>query len=210
MKNKVFSGIVIVFLLSASVYLGREYQQVRPLTSIAHSIMPAFDKEEKGVDVQIKALSHHESKQLLGHDLISKGVQPLQVTIQNNSPNEYSLDPDYVDVETIETKKVLSKVGRSALGRSIAFKALSFFFWPMMIPGTVDTVVTMRSEKKLKKDYKAKVMKEEVIPPYSLFNRILFMPNREMKDTITVTLIDVDSRQHLAIDVSPQARIKEA
>lgn len=207
-KNKLISGGVIAFLLGISIYLGWEHQQVRPLSSIATSLMPAFTEEDKRVDVQVKALSPSESKKLLGHNLLSRGVQPIQLTIQNNSPNEYSLCPSSVDLERIETSKVISKVGRPALARSIAFKVLGFFFWPMMIPGTIDTVVTMHSEKKLKRDYKAKSMKEEVIPAYSTFNRILFVPKNEMKDTFAVTLIDIGSLEPLKMDVS--AETKEA
>jgi hypothetical protein len=139
-------------------------------------------------------LSSDECKKLLGHNLPGKGVQPLHFTIQNNSPSEYSISPELIDLAHIDPEKVAQKIRKLALPRSIAFKILGFFFWPFIIPGTIDTIHTFHTYKLLKKDYRAKAIKEEVVPVYSIVNRILFVPEKEFKDEFTVTLIENEKK----------------
>ena len=194
MKKNFFWYTSISVLVGACLSWGWYHHHIRPLSSIAPSILPAFDPEKKTLEVHVKALSSDECKKLLGHNLPGKGVQPLHFTIQNNSPNEYSISPELVDLVHIDAKKVAEKIKNLALPRSIAFKILGFFFWPFIIPGAIDTIHTFHTYKLLKKDYRAKTMKEEVVPVYSIVNRILFVPENEFKEEFTVTLIEKEKK----------------
>jgi len=138
-------------------------------------------------------MNSDESKQNFGHDLISRGVQPLQLSIQNNTSNEYSLCPSSVDLPRVEASKVAFKVTKSAIPRGIAYKVASLFFWPFMIPSTIDSIRVFSHHRSLKKDLMAKSMKEEIVAPYSTFHRVLFVPREEFKETFKVTLIDLDT-----------------
>src|SRR2546425_665315 len=98
MKKKIFYCGVIFFLAWVCLSLGWHNHRIQPLSSIATVVIPVFDPTEKTVDIQVKSLSPEESQKLLGYDLPSKGIQPLQITIQNNSPYQYSLCPASVDM----------------------------------------------------------------------------------------------------------------
>jgi hypothetical protein len=201
MKKNVFHSAVVIVLIGVCLSLGWHHHQVRPLSSIAPSMLSVFHSEEKIVDIQVKAMSAEESKQLLGHDLLSRGVQPLQITIQNNSPNEYALNLESVDLDYIDAKEVARKIKKEALPRSIGFKVLGFLFWPFMIPGTIDSIHTFHSYKLLKRDYLAKTMKDEVVPVYSTLNRILFVPEADVKEKFTITLIGVKKFELYIFDI---------
>ncbi len=180
-----------IFLLTT----GFESHQIHTLKSVATELLPSFSLKEIRVVVHAKAMTPDESKRNFGHDLISRGIQPLQLSIQNNTSNEYSLCPSSIDLPRVEASKVAFKVTKSAIPRSIGYKIASFFFWPLMIPSTIDGIRVMIHHKNLKKDLSAKSVKQEVVAAYSVFNRVLFVPKKEFKETFKVTLIDIESLQ---------------
>jgi hypothetical protein len=184
-----FAILAGVFLLST----GFERYQIHPLKAVATEMLPSFSLDESRILVVARAMTSDDSKRNFGHDLISRGVQPLHLTIQNNTSNEYSLCPSSVDLPRIDAGKIALKITKSAIPRSIGYKIASLFFWPLMIPGTIDSIRVMTHHQKVKKDLQAKSMKNEVVVPYSTFNRVLFVPKKDFQKNFKVTLIDLDS-----------------
>jgi hypothetical protein len=158
---------------------------------------PVFSNEAKGLAIIAKSYSHNESRSYLHRDLIKRGYQPIQITIQNNTPKSYALSREGISLPTASPGKVARAVMKESIPRSIGLKIASFLFWPFMIPSTIDGIVTMRSHYLLRKDLSAKAVKEkdkeEVVLPYSIFNRVVFVPKEELRETMTVTLIEHDS-----------------
>ncbi len=175
---------------------GFENHQGHPLKTIASTeLLSSFSLKEIEVAVTAKAMTPEESKRNFGHDLISRDVIPLHLTIQNNTSNEYSLCPSSVDLPRIEASKVAFKITKSSIPRSIAYKIASFFFWPLMIPSTIDGIRVMNHHRNLKKDLIAKSVRQEVVASYSVFNRVLFVPKDKFEESFKVTLIDIESLQ---------------
>jgi hypothetical protein len=181
--------IVSVFLLTTAF----ETYHHHPLKPIPVEMLPTFSLADTQMRVHASAMTPDESKRNFGHDLISRGVQPVQITVENNTSNEYSMCPSSVDLPRIEASKIAFKVTKATIPRSIAYKIASLFFWLLMIPGTIDSIRVYTHHKKLKKDILAKSMKEEVVAPYSTFNRVLFVPKNEFTETFKVTLIDIET-----------------
>lgn len=156
---------------------------------------------EQGVVVSAKKFTADESKYLLGHDLISRGVVPIQVDVQNNTPNEYSLCASSVDLPHVDPSKVAFQVSKSAIPRAVGWKVLSLFFWPLMVPSTIDGIRTYAHHRELKRDFHAKSLKEqgEVISPYSTYHRILFVPEESVKEAFVVTVIDLETLEQTAV-----------
>lgn len=199
--NKYFSYGLVSIAGALSMMTGMEQHR---LTSTFGSIVAeatAFSPEHNIV-VTAKTFTPEDSKFLLGHDLISRGVVPVQVNIQNNTPNSYSLCASSVDLPHIDPKKVAFKVSKSAIPRAIGWKILSFIFWPLMIPSTIDGLRVYAHHKHLKKDYHAKSLKEngEIVSPYSTFHRILFVPKESVKETFAVTVIDLDTLDPTSVE----------
>lgn len=180
-----------VFLLTT----GFERHHLHPLKPVSTEMLPSFSLEESKVIVVTKAMTPDDSKRNFGHDLISRNVQPVQITIQNNTSNEYSLCPSSVDLPRINSGKVAFKVTKSTIPRAIGYKIASFFFWPFMIPSTIDSIRVMTHHQKIKKDMKAKSLKKEVVAPYSVYNRVLFVPKDKFQESFKVTLINIESLQ---------------
>lgn len=191
-----------VFLLTT----GFERHHLHPLKPAAAEMLPTFALEESKVIVTAKAMTGDESKRNFGHDLVSRNVQPLQITIENNTANEYSLCPSSVDLPRISASKVAFKVTKSTIPRAIGYKIASFFFWPFIIPGTIDSIRVMSHHQKIKKDMAAKSMKEEVVASYSVFNRVLFVPKDKFQESFKVTLIDIESLQATEFQTTVQGK----
>jgi hypothetical protein len=202
MKKNFFYYASISILAGLCLCMGWYHHYIRHMSSVAPMAIPAFEPEQKTVEVYAKVLSSDESVHLLGRDLPDAGIQPLHITIDNNSPTEYTICPECIDLNYLDAKEVAKKMQISSLPRSIAFKVLGFFFWPFMIPGTLDSIHTFHSYKMLKNDYAAKSIKDELVPMYSTVNRIIFVPKEEYKETFTLTLTDPKSHKMQVFEIS--------
>lgn len=194
LKLKDKTKCVIFTLLVGAFFLttGWERCQLNLLQVGTERLMP-FSKEERRVNVIAKAMSPEESKQYFGHDFISRGIQPIEFTIQNNSSLEYSLCPSSIDLPQLPPSKVAFQVTKSAIPRGIAYRIASFLFWPFLIPSTIDSIRVMSHHQQLKKEIKGVGVKQEVLASYSTFHRILFVPKEEIESSFTVTLIELES-----------------
>lgn len=192
-----FGTLAGIFLLTTSF----DRQQIHSLTSITTELLPSFSQKDSHVLVVAKAMTVSESKRNFGHDLISRGVQPVQLTIQNNTSDEYSLCPSSVDLPSVSPSKIAMKVTKSSFPRSIAYKIASLFFWPLMIPGTIDSIRVYTHHKKFKKELNAKSVRTEIVAPYSVYNRVLFVPQKEFQTTFKVTLIELETLQSTEFEV---------
>ena len=110
--------------------------------------------------VVAKAYTSEESQKYLRKDLLRRGYQPVQITIQNNSAEEFSLSTGSVDLPTAEPSKIASKLLHSTIPRSIVLRVASLFFWPLAIPTTVDSMITLKSYKTIKNDLQSKLIKK--------------------------------------------------
>lgn len=193
LKNT-FKSIFCGFFILSVFFFITEYNAYRPKPpQFVGSIAEPF--KEEGIHIQAKAYDKHDSQAYLNRDLKGMGFQPVQVTIQNNTRNTYVLTTDGVEIPNATTSKISTYVTARGLPKSIALKVAGFIFWPFLIPGTIDTIMTIRSHVKMKADFHAKSIKEEgeSIVPYSTVNRILFIPEDQYRDTFTLYLKDPKS-----------------
>ncbi len=169
---------------------------------------PVDASEASGVFITSKAYTVEESKKYLDRDLQSRGYQPVQVTIQNNTSDTLLYNTDSISLPSENPKKIAMKITKSAIPRAIGYKIAGFLFWPFMIPGTIDSIRTFKSHKFMKKDFAARAIKEEAIAPYSTMHRMIFVPMADFQETYTVELTDFDTLKTKSYDV--QAVTSEA
>lgn len=144
--------------------------------------------EEGNVQLLIKPLTPEESEKYLQRNILKMGYQPIYVTVENGSSDPYTFSPESIGLPLVEVKKIAKKILTDGIPRAIGFKVASLFFWPLTIPGTVDSLLTHKSYRKLKKRLEAKAVRPEVIPPYATVHRLFFIPKEENKGSFDVTL----------------------
>lgn len=157
---------------------GPGYTQLTPFSG---------DGEQEGLVVSFKTLNKEESKEYLGRDLIDRGYQPVHITVQNQTANTYQFAPSGVSLLMARPQEVANEVTKRAIPRAIGLKILSFVFWPFMIPSAIDSVKTYKSHEHLKKHLKAKAVKEEVIAPYSVVQRVIYVPIEAYTEQFSLT-----------------------
>lgn len=196
--NKKFFYLKLVILAGSCLFLGwSSHHHVRHLAPV----LTAFDPQEKTIDIHVKALSQEESKRVLGYNLLDKGVQPLQITVQNNTPYAYSIAPEAIGLECLDEKKIFNQMKKSMGLRGAGLKVLSVFFWPFIIPTTVDSLHRFQGNKALRKNFKGMAMKEEMIPTYSTLNRLFFIPKEGVKEKCAVTLLTAEKQLPIIFNV---------
>lgn len=181
-------GFLISLLGCACLCLGMSQKGSQGMDWQMPPMIKEFLAEEDHVKLSIKPLTAEESKKYLKKDLLDKGYQPVEVTIENGSSDPYSFSPNSVSLPLIEGKSIAKKLFRSAIPRSICFRIAGLFFWPISIPGTIDGVLTNKSYRKLKKQLQSKSVREEVIAPYSSVHRIFFVSSKDCEGSFDVTL----------------------
>lgn len=186
MKSKIkdiFKSVLCVFSILSVFILMTEFDAHRPSPpQFVGSFVEPF--AEKGVHIQAKAYNSKESQLYLSRNLHRKGVQPVQVTIQNNSGQIYILSSYGVDFPHHHAGKMALSFSVEHLPRSLALKVGAFFFWPLLIPSVLDSAITTKYHLQMRSDFYAKSLKEEgeVIPAYATVHRILFVPHEEFQE----------------------------
>ena len=188
--KKCFSLFVCSSLSLFSLLLTGEHFRLHPFDSISVERL-FFVKKEEGVSITAKAYSEEESKRYLQRDLLSRGYQPIQISIQNNSPRSFILKLDTLSQERVPPQEIARRVIRSALPRAVGYKLASFLFWPFFLPSALDSLHTMNTYRALKQDYQAKELREERIPPYATVNRILFIRTQAFEPAFPLKLVDI-------------------
>jgi hypothetical protein len=188
MKNKVLITVVGILGLF-SIFLTYDHYHFSSLPALAMETLP-FVEANKDLRLSAKPYNPEESKLFLKRDLLSRGYQPVQITIENNSPSAYQLSLDEMKQKQVSPRELAMKVLQGSIPRAIGLKIASLIFWPFAIPSTIDSLRSIHTYNDLKKDYTAKQLKDETIAAYSTQHRILFLNKHDLKDPLTLILKD--------------------
>ena len=163
------------------------------------SFIPSWFEEgslqEEHLVVFVRALTPEECEKHLKADVILWGYKPVQVTIDNQSSNTYLLSPKSLNLPTAESGKVARAVIHNSISRTVVFKIASFFFWPLSILGTKDSLYTAKVHRSIKKRLRTREVRIEKVLPYTVVHRIFFVPTESYKESFTVSLQDAESLQ---------------
>lgn len=189
-NNSKIKAIIVAIILTSGLFFSTSFvtHSFTPLTIKSEDVITAYVNE--GVYIQAKAYSPWESKKYLHRNINSKGYQPIQISIQNNTPVPLGLGDMSIGMPIVPPKKVSKTVLIDSIPRAIGLKVASFFFWPFMIPGAIDTIYTLKTHAKVKRDFTAKAIKnyEEIIPAYSTIHRIIFVKSQNFQDSFNLYL----------------------
>lgn len=196
-----FAGALSLFLIISS--MNHHHASVFP--AVIREVS-AFDTTKKGLKISAKTYDATLSQSYLHHDLIRRGYTPVELIVQNNSAESYALSAASVALPNATASEVTWSLTKKAIPRSLAFKIASLFFWPLMIPSTIDSIITYKAHTTLKKDLEAKALKEndEIVTPFTTVTRILFVRTDGYYKDFSVSLEDVDSKELVVIPATSE------
>ena len=197
MKTKIFTLCISAILLLSSC---ATYRAVS-LPILSPEFAP-FSQEQNGVTVSCKAFTKADSKRYLGRDVISKGYQPLHLSVQNETNRYLLFSAQGISLPVVPPDEVASKVHTSTAGRATAYGVAGLFIWPLLIPAVVDGVGSSQANQQLDADFSAKGASEQIVQPYGTLNKILFVPTSDYNNSFTVTLVDKETKENIRFNIT--------
>lgn len=179
---------VSVVIISSILFLSFKNEN----TAMVSGVQPSLFESPSSIKIAARILTEEEAKSNLASVASKQGYSVIALAIENSSPYQRELKQEGVDLELASRKDLMKKVKLSSLPRSIAYKIIGLFFWPAVIPGTIDGLATMRSEHLFKDRLYASTIKKEgeILIPYSTIQRYLFLPSKEVPDSFTIKLLN--------------------
>lgn len=189
MFKAIFKSLFFTICIISGIYFCIEYQSYH-CTPLPYPTSMVEPFQKKGVHITAKVYDAKDSQTYLDRNLKNIGIQPVQVTIQNNTEKSYFLSEESINISNRSSGSIATALTLKTVPRSIGIKVAALFFWPMIFPSTIDSIHTFKSHKKLAADYQAKSLKKEGewIPPYATVHRIVFTAQNEDISQMTVAL----------------------
>lgn len=169
--NLVCTGVMLLTFLGACGY-HRPQAVLSPPTE-------GQSQTQKEVLVRIKPLRDFECSYYFDNRLVSRGVQPLQLYIQNDSDRYYVLSGSDISLPLLGKRDVGSRLYKNIVGRSVVWFVGALFFWKLFVPVLfVDTLFCLQANKEIGADLTSLCVNPKqklVIAPHSRTHKVLFV-----------------------------------
>jgi hypothetical protein len=188
--NIIFTSIVAVCSL-----LVMSMNNYRTLSVIQEVAPLPFHAEDKGLVTSARVLQDTENHFV--KDISSKGYILLEIEIRNQTNKEYELSQESITLPYASPTDIAWSFTKGSIPRSIGLKIASFFFFPMMIPSTIDTLVTYKNHRALKHDLKVKTLKKdgETLLPYTVTQRFIFIKESDWQEWTKAKNFDITLKE---------------
>jgi hypothetical protein len=147
--------------------------------------------------VSWKTFDVSDCKRYLGRNVISEGYMPLQLTIRNNSNDPLYFNPQNFNIPLASVNEVASKAHTSTAGRVVGWGVGALFILPLVIPAIYDGLKSSEANDSLDADYEAKALREHTIQPQSIFNGIVFVPQKYSYQNIEMFLVNQKTNERV-------------
>lgn len=215
-KNKFVIAILSLALFATGC--SRVSYEAQPLETIK-----AKPKEEERVSVLYKPLTKKECLHYLDRNWQKKGVQPVQIAIENHTDNPMRFSQEGIslptyDLETIKTHAhVNTQVKALGIGApsltmvtlglvGLAFAPATFGLTGILLPigvggiGLKAASNMVKSDRSLDQDYETKYLHDGVVPPHAIVEGIIFIPRRQFSQKFTMKFTDATKEDSFLVD----------
>lgn len=194
-----------ILLVSTTLVLlsGCASYKASPLNSLSTEVIESAPlAEHSNLQVVAKAFNKEDCKRYLDRDVIAKGYQPVQIYIQNDSDKSYLFALNRMNLPHARPEEVATKVHTSTVGRILGYGVPGLvLLWPLLIPAVVDGIKSADANTALDVDFSSKVARDQIINPYSHYNKIVFIPTSDYQASFNITLIDQQSSEPTTFNV---------
>jgi len=190
----------LIYLLSSSMFLiGATWKSGTTLPTFTG--VPSI--EDEAVTISAKVYTAAESESVLKNDLLSRGYVPVEITIQNPTTHTYAISAASTAMSNAQPEEIAWKITKRSIPQGIALNIVSFFFWPFSILSTAHSIHGLKTHQAIVKMLTAKGLKQvdEIVLPYSMVKRILYIPENAFYRSFSVSMEETDSNELLVIPV---------
>src|SRR5438067_1438641 len=119
MKLNTILAVVITFLTtSCASYKAQTLTHLSPQTA-------PFSEQKEGITVTCKSFTKQDCKRYLDRNVLAKGFQPIQITIENSTKRYLAISK--ISVPCADPAYVANEVHTSTVGRATAYGVGAFF-----------------------------------------------------------------------------------
>lgn len=167
-----FTSIVILLALSGCVHYAPKFH----LTALNTGVCVAENQKNKQViSFEYHVFNKQDCIKYLDRDVISKGYQPIQITIKNDTTRYLNFSIKDFNISCVDEGEVAQKLHANTKGRAAGYGTAALFVWPFAIPAIVDGIGSSDSNKKLDLDFYKKSLHDQIINPGSMINGLVFV-----------------------------------
>jgi hypothetical protein len=197
-KLKVIVSFLFVLLFTGCArYEPKPFLVPKP-SKFSKETIPTI--KNNSVDLRAKKLSEVDCKFYFSRRILSKGYQPIQLYVKNNSSRTYVLNSENFNMPLEYSYSVARSLHLKDMERFVAWAIPGLLFWPLFIPGLVELVLVSDANESLDNDFEHRILgagDSIIVRPYSCYNRVMFVRSENYLPLLQVKLIDQDSREIL-------------
>lgn len=165
-------------------------------------VYSSSDNQDKDVVVVAKAFNATDCERFLDRNVISKGYQPVQLYIQNNSNKNYLFSLRGISLPQVSPEKVARTVHTSTVGRALGYSVGGLILPPLFLLAVIDGTKSAEANDALDADFYGKTARDQVIPPRWSLNKLIFIPRNSYSPSFQVTLLEEASDQPRTFSVT--------
>lgn len=178
-----FGLLALLSLCGCASYRARPLVQFTRITST----------DQEGISFSYKVFDKIDCKKYLDRDVLSKGYQPIHISIANNTKRRLSFSAKNINLPTVDALEVAQAVHTSTVKRAVGYGVLGILLWPFFIPAVVDGIGSSRANQELDTDFMNKVLREETIQPFGTLNGLIFVPSESFCEEFEIRLVDQET-----------------
>lgn len=161
-----------------------------------------YESVQSQVRVRIKPLRDFECSHYFDNRLVTRGIQPIQLYVENDSDKYYTLDAQTISLPVMGKRDVGAVLYKNILGRSFVWTVGTVaFFWQFFLPVfVIDLLFCLEANKNIRSDIGSVCInpKEKVVlKPHSREHKVIFVPLDEYHQHMTLTLQEEKSESEL-------------
>jgi len=187
-KNCLLIGLITLLVSGCASYRAQTLSKLSPQTA-------AYSEQKENITVSCKAFTKQDCERYLDRDVIAKGFQPIQITIENDSDHAIIFSKNNVSLPCADVSYVAEQVHTSTVARATAYGVGALFLWPLAIPAIVDGVKSSNANDALNRDFASKTTDQQLIPAHSTLNGLVFIPIESFYKYFSMTLVDKSTKE---------------
>jgi hypothetical protein len=153
------------------------------------------------VNVGLHLMDEDEILKYFNADLTLKDIQPIYLSIENNSDKTYRFYRQSLSIKTFPHEEAAKRGQRNTFTRVTIPLMISFFIlWPLAIWAIADGAASSTANKQLRADYESKAFEEGPIRPRQYKYGIIYAPNLGSGQDINISLAEMETNEKLTFE----------
>jgi len=157
-------------------------------------ITPSIPQQQQNnLSVSAHALTESDCRYYFSRRILSKGYQPIQLSINNGTNQTYTLYAKNIDLALESRFHMTNQLKLSATSRVCGWGIGGLFIWPLLIPAVAEVSYCSKANRSLDQDFAQRIIDTNsriFISPGQTINKILFVSHDNFRSDFNMTIVD--------------------